>query len=599
MSDFAEGLLPSTAAAAAGEEGESWGRCLADARRGRLACSARRAESCSALLLLLAVGFALVVTAGHDALSAAVRAEVMRQSLVDSPSAPHFASFVDSDDAKAGQIFSAYTFFNLTNARDVVLRGARPRFELVGPVSFRYHNTKFDVRFDDQRESVEYRQFQHNTPVSDADALLMEAPIVGVDLVLLAALNPNQPLSSTVPLVYPQSTNPEALFLTRPAREWLFGFAHPYLPDPQAPLSGRPARFPGVATNDSSLAAANATHGANRVATGKGGSSAGMMEFVAYDAQTSTTCCRSGLAGEAGAAASGNCQPLFGTWAGDAVRGNIGTQFSPFVDPLATLRLATFDFGMLRAWPMVCGRVGQGLGPGLLFDASDLTDRIGACDSYDVQGIRLNRYSLPAYVMGNASVSAAEAEAFGNADGPSGLLNQTNCEQYAPTFISRPFFLYASDTVKDALERLPDEGDERRHGSFLALEPVTGRVLDFAFRAQINALVRETTVDTLAGPVSYFAGVARANTTGVFFPLLWGEQRAQVTPTQAVEFTANLYTGLKLLAAVRWVGLALCVTSILGAMFLRCVVVPRFERAAFAVGGEAEGGRGLDEDAIN
>jgi hypothetical protein len=209
--------------------------------------------------------------------------------------------------------------------------------------------------------------------------------------------------------------------------------------------------------------------------------------------------------------------------------------------------------------------------------------------------------------MGNASVSAAEAEAFGNADGPSGLLNQTNCEQYAPTFISRPFFLYASDAVKDALERLPDVGDERRHGSFLALEPVTGRVLDFAFRAQINALVRETTVDTLAGPVSYLAGVARANTTGVFFPLLWGEQRAQVTPAQAVEFTSDLYTGLKLLAAVRWVGLALCVSSILGAMFLRSVVVPRFERAALAGGGGgggggggmAEGERGFDEDAIN
>ena len=46
---------------------------------------------------------------------------------------------------------------------------------------------------------------------------------------------------------------------------------------------------------------------------------------------------------------------------------------------------------------------------------------------------------------------------------------------------------------------LPDEGDEHRHGSFLSLEPVTGRVLDFAFRAQINALVRETTVVTALG----------------------------------------------------------------------------------------------------
>jgi hypothetical protein len=529
-----------------------------------------------------------VLTLGHDALSAVVRAGVAQRDLVDSPAAAHYSSFIDSEDPLAGKIFSAYTFFNCTNARDVVLRGARPRFELVGPVAFRYHNKKFAVRFD--AETIEYKQYQYYVPVSDEDARLMAAPIVGVDLVLLAALSPEQPLSVTVPFLYPESRAPEALFLTRPASDWLFGFDHPYLPDPQAPLSG-PARFPGVATNDSSLAAANATHGANRVATGRGGD-ASMMQFVAYDAQTSTTCCRAGMAGEAGAAASGNCQPLFGSWAGDAVRGNIGTQFSPFVDPGATLRLATYDFGMLRSWPMECGRVGEGLGPGLLFDASDLTDRIGACDSYDVQGIRLNRYTLPAYVMGNASVSGAEAEAFGNADGPSGLLNQTNCEQYAPIFVSRPFFLYASDSVRDALERLPDEGDEKRHGSFLSLEPVTGRVLDFAFRAQINALVRETTVEG----VTYFSGVARANSTGVFVPLLWGEQRAQVTPAQAVEFTGELYVGLRLLAAVRWVGLALCVACVLAAMFVRRAGVPRLARAARADAAAAAGGEGDERE---
>ena len=524
--------------------------------------------------------------------------------MTDSPAAAHYSSFIDSEDPLAGKIFSAYTFFNCTNARDVVLLGARARFELVGPVNFRYHNEKFDVRFDEERSTLEYRQAQSYSPVSDADALLMQAPIVGVDLVLLAALNPNQPLSATVPLLFPESLKPEALFLTRPASDWLFGFDHPYLPDPQAPLSGRAARFPGVATNDSSVAAANATHGANRVATGRGGDGVGaMMNFVAYDGATSMTCCRSGLSGEAGAEASGNCGPLFGTWAGDAVRGNIGTQFHPDVDPGETLQLATYDFGMLRSWPMECGRVGEGLGPGLLFDASDLTDRIGACDSYDVQGLRLNRYSLPSYVMGNASVSAAEAAAYGNADGPSGVLNQTNCEQYAPIFISRPFFLYASDSVRASIERLPDEGDERRHGSFLSLEPVTGRVLDFAFRMQVNALVRATTV---SGDTYFAAATRNASAQGIFMPLLWGEQRAQVSAAQAVEFTSSLYVGLRVLAAVRWLGVALCAASLLAAMYVRCSAVPRLEREERESGGGRGASGGAEgspeyeyEDAIN
>jgi len=546
-------------------------------RRGRCACSARRAESCSALLLLLAGACALALTLGHDALAALVRAGVAKQFLVDSPQAAHFASFLDSNDPKSGRITSSYTLFNCTNAADVVLRGAKPRFELVGPVAFHYRSQKFGVEFDERAETVAFREAQFYEPATDADAQLMQLPVVGVDLVLLAALNPNQPLSATVPVLFPQSLEPGALFLTRSAREWIFGFPHPYLPDPQAPLSGRPALFPGISQNDSSVAAAIATHGVNRVATGRGDAAA-QMQFLAYDGATSTSCCRSGLAGEANATASGNCGPLFGTWAGDAVRGSIGTQFHQEVEPSETLLLGTYDFGMLRAWPMVCGRVGAGLGPGLLFDGSDLTARIGGCDSYDVQGIRLNRYVLPSYVMGNASVNAGEAAAFGNADGPSGLMNQTNCEQYAPLFISRPFFLYASDSVRAALERLPDEADEKRHGSFLALEPVTGRVLDFAFRMQANALVRAVTVD---GVFEYFGGVAGARSGGVYVPLLWGEQRATVTAEQALDLTGpgGLYSALYFLAAVRWLSTALGAALLLAAMWVRSAVVPRLERA--------------------
>ena len=537
-------------------------------RRGRLRCSSARAELCGSALLVCALLAALAATVGHDALSAVVRAQVARLALVDAPDAPQFSSFVDSEDPGAGKLFCDYTFFNLTNAPDVA-RGARPRYELVGPVSFRYHNEKFDVQFDELRATLQYRQYQRYEPVTPEDARLMELPVVGVDLVLLAALNANQPLGATVPDLFPQSyKDPDALFLTRSAREWLFGYDHPYLPDPQNPLSGRKARFPGVATNDSSAADAAAAHSPHRVATGRGGDAGATMNFVAYDGVTSTTCCRAGMVGEVGAAASGNCQAQFGTWAGDAVRGNIGSQLHPFVDPDEVVQLATYDFNIMRVWPLVCGRQGQGLGPGSLDDASDLTARIGACDSYDVQGVRLNRYTLPSDVLGNESVSAAEAAAF-NISGPSGLLNQTACEQYSPVFISRPFFLYASDSVRAALERLPGEADEHRHGSFMGIEPVTGRVLDFAFRMQVNARVRPTSVTDEFGTVyHYFANVSEA-----YMPLLWGEQHAQVSPAQSEMFTGHLYVGLRLLAAVRWAGVTLAAALLLWAAYMKAVVV--------------------------
>jgi len=561
-------------------------------RRGRCRCSGARAEACAWAALLLAAAAGAAATVGHDALSAVVRARVARLALVDSPAAPHYGAFVDSEDADAGKLFADYTFFNLTNAA-AVAAGAKPRFDLVGPVSFRYHSLKFDVQFDALGSSAQYRLYAWYEPATPADAALARAPIVSADLVLLAALNANQPLSGTVPDLYPQSLAPGALFLTRPASDWLFGFDHPYLPDPAAPLSGRMARFPGVATNDSSVAAAAAAHSPSRVATGAGADAGATMAFLAYDGATTTTCCRAGLAGEAGAAASGNCGPPFGTYEGDAVRGNVGTQFHPLVDPGETLLLSTNDFGMYRAWPMVCAG-GSALGPGWLDDASDLTARIGGCDAYDVRGVRLNRYSLPREALGNASVSAAEAAAF-NITGPSGVLNQTSCEQYAPVFISRPFFLYGSDSLRDALEPLPVTPTEAAHGSFMGVEPVSGRVLDFAFRAQINALLRPTSVVGLGGQVfNYFSGVAPAHV-----PLLWGEQHARLTPDQAAVFTGELYVGLRVLAGVRWAGAALAVAAALGALVLRARVVPRCRRhdaadeaeaaaAAAAGGGEAE-----------
>jgi hypothetical protein len=158
--------------------------------------------------------------------------------------------------------------------------------------------------------------------------------------------------------------------------------------------------------------------------------------------------------------------------------------------------------------------------------------------------------------------------------GPSGLMNQTGGELYAPIFLSRPFFLYTSSDVTSVFDVLPDTPDESRHGSFIGVEPITGKVLDFAFRMQVNALVKPVTVKPpFENPFTYFSNVA-----GGYYPICWGQQRAMVTGDQNDDFTGSLYTGLRILAAIRWASITLLLVCFLAAAYFKWVIQPSFAK---------------------
>ncbi|RYG55682.1 hypothetical protein EON66_04730 [archaeon] len=68
------------------------------------------------------------------------------------------------------------------------------------------------------------------------------------------------------------------------------------------------------------------------------------------------------------------------------------------------------------------------------------TPHICARASVRMQGVNLLRFVLEDGVMGNASVNPLDAAAY-NTFGPSGLLNQSQCEWGAPIFVSRPRYV--------------------------------------------------------------------------------------------------------------------------------------------------------------
>jgi hypothetical protein len=253
-----------------------------------------------------------------------------------------------------------------------------------------------------------------------------------------------------------------------------------------------------------------------------------------------------------------SCAPAYATNDASAIRGIFGTAWHPFVgNDETTVTLATYPFSIPRHWPLVCGAGGPGRPPSLN-DGTDFTAAIGGCDSYEVQGISLRRYTLPPWVMGNASVSPAEAAAFNNS-GPSGLLDISRCQQRAPIFLSKPYFLHVSDSVVGGVVGLRPPS-EALDGSWLGIEPLTGQVLDFNFQLAINVQLEPITVHPpiLDKSFTYFDKVKP-----VYIPIGTGVQQSIMSDAQGDTFKSQVYAPVHAAVALRWTGVTLAAAGAL------------------------------------
>jgi hypothetical protein len=432
----------------------------------------------------------------------------------------------------------------------------------------------------------------------DLTRQLEQELITTPDIVLLAALN-NPAFRDVIPLI---KGNTGALFQRRRVYDVLWG----YLDETPLPagLPNLTLAYQGIQPNDTSLAEALARHSPTRMATGAHRPQ-DTMNFIQWDGGDNLVCCSGGVLGEAGVANDASCAPAWRTSDASAVRGIFGTAAHPFLDPAETVDLATYPFGIYRHWPLQCAPTGAPAGPPRgLDDHSDLTAAMGACDSYSVRGISLLRYSLPAWVMGNASVSPGEAAGYG-IDGPSGVLGVAQCVTDAPIYITRPYFLYGSESLRGALNGSTfPPGDPALHDSFLGIEPLTGQVLDFHFRLGFSVRVQPETVQALGLlPMTYFEDVAPA-----YLPLGWGMQESTVSQAQADTFLAAVYAPLRLNAGAKAAGVGLGAAG--GALLAAGLAWAAWRRwgggggggaAAAAAGGgagsalEAGGGSGAEE----
>uniref|UniRef100_A0A0A9XHB3 Protein croquemort n=1 Tax=Lygus hesperus TaxID=30085 RepID=A0A0A9XHB3_LYGHE len=217
------------------------------------------------------------------------------------------------------------------------------------------------------------------------------------------------------------------------------------------------------------------------------------------------------------------------------------------------------NVGVLRRWnnknttgfydggcSMLKGSAGELFPPGVekekgieMFTA-DLCRSIKLTYAEEVESYGLKGYKFEGdvYTFDNGTLDPANS-CFCDGDcSPSGVLNLTACRFGAPGFVSFPHFHLADPFYREQVAGM--HPDPQRHTLYITLEPTFGIPMDVAARFQINILLTPDDV------ISLFEDVPT-----IYFPMIWFEHRAGITPEMAAEVrlalaatTWNVYVAL-------------------------------------------------------
>jgi len=130
-----------------------------------------------------------------------------------------------------------------------------------------------------------------------------------------------------------------------------------------------------------------------------------------------------------------------------------------------------------------------------------------------------------------------------------GLANMSSFYGGTPIFLSKPQFLDCDPSVLNNVEGLSP--NRALHDSYISVEPNTGQPFSFRKRLMFSVLVPSGT--------SWFSGPATINPnirSGVFYPILWGEEGTELTLHLANEYKHLLDTRISIAWGFYWAGVA-------------------------------------------
>jgi len=457
-----------------------------------------------AALVSLVVGIVLVST------NSQVFNWIYRSQLVLSPSSASFPMWRDLPTPMYAKMY----LFNVTNADEVTMNGAKPTLSELGPYVFyeNHHKTKLVWN---ENNTVTYQQIRtwEHVPELSVGKLTDRVTILNPVAASIGEFLRTKIPSSMRPLVniFLKAEN-EQVFVTHSVNDIIFnGFDDPLL---------------------------KAMNGAKFFIKNYVPAGAFMDKFAFFYNRN-------------------------------------GSDFVDGVFNMFTGAGQVSDMGKVHSWnystenffPGECGRVKGGAGE---FYPPNLDQTYIQMFSNDLcrslkfnfnqvsypHGIRTHEYVADASMFANGTVNPSNKcynpqEVFL----PSGVFNTSICRFGAPVFVSQPHFNLADPYYSSLVRGL--NVDPAKHRTFLRIEPEAGVPVQVVARFQLNVLL-----DKVPG-VTMFENVPRA-----FVPVMWFENSADV-PSQMI-FKMKLLANLKdILGGSGWAifGLGFAAIIIIGILF--------------------------------
>ncbi|CAG5123818.1 unnamed protein product [Candidula unifasciata] len=195
------------------------------------------------------------------------------------------------------------------------------------------------------------------------------------------------------------------------------------------------------------------------------------------------------------------------------INGTDGTIYPPFIDTAETKYLFSSD---------LCRSLG-----------------LEYQDVVNVRGIDLDKFVAPDIMFANTTVNPYN-KGFCNSEClPSGLLNASVCRQNAPVIMSMPHFLGCDEDVAKGVNGMHPNREE--HQSYIDIEPRTGVAMNVGKKLQINTFIER---------VEGFSETY--NIKPVFFPVLWINESAMISESDAAEFRSEVLDKIELTKGVQF-----------------------------------------------
>ncbi|XP_015913056.1 platelet glycoprotein 4 [Parasteatoda tepidariorum] len=418
-------------------------------------------------------------------------------------------------------IYQNIYIFNITNPFEFEHEGKKPKLEELGPYVFRGRWYKEDMEWDDVDGTVTYKDVKEYTFVPELSAGNQEEMIYTLNGPLLAVINyvedfaPAFFRSFVVELMNGifESYN-ETLLIHKSVRELVYeGYHEPMVADLTQVIENF-IQLPLKLVNHTFGILHERAHVGDGIFTIKSG-------YHSLDDYASIQ--------------KWNNKSAVNWWYEDEcnqVIGTDGVQYAPGVKRNYSLTL--FNPNLCRTIPLAYER--------------DIT----------VHGIKTLRFGMAKNTFASSDINPDNKCYCEGQDCRSGILPM-NCKKGAPYVLSLPHFLEGEDELKNSVHGVDPILDQ--HRTYVDVEPITGFVLNAAFRVQLNGVVRRLPdYKTLQ------------NVKENIVPVLWMSEEAQLDVYFANYFKTRVQTPILMFRVASIIAIAFGGTWILAAfVFTFCI----------------------------